>query len=194
VLGLELYEPVTVGPLEVSGLAFTLPHLSFPVDLSGGVARFRHRRGDLERLTLSLSFEALARFVAPRLRQALPGAEREVVWGRSLGVGIGIAGNGFALAFDLLWAPSGGDARFLVSRARAVGLASPALGHALRIADTVLGDLSTRRGRLIAVTGVGGRLGKALLPAVGARVPSAGRVRFGDVVVDSDRLEVELDA
>jgi cellulose synthase operon protein C len=194
VLGLELYEPVFVGPLEVSGLAFTLPHLSFPVDLSGGVARFRHRRGDLERLTLSLGFEALARFIAPRLRQALPGVEREVVWGRSLGVGIGVAGSGFALAFDLLWVPSGGDARFVVSRARAVGLSSPALGHALRIADTVLGELSTRRGRLLSVTAVGGRLGKALLPAVGARVPGAARVRFGDVVVQTDRVEVELDA
>ncbi len=194
VLGLELYEPVTIGPLEVAGLAFTLPNLSFPVDLSGGVARFRHRRGDLERATLSLSFDALARFVAPRLRQALPGAQREVVWGRSLGIGIGLAGSGFALAFDLLWAPSGGDARFLVSRARAVGLSSPALGHALRIADTVLSELATRRGRLIEVSGVGARLGKALLPAVGARVPSADRVRFGDVVVETDRLEVELDA
>jgi cellulose synthase operon protein C len=194
VLGLELYEPVLVGPLEVSGLAFTLPHLSFPVDLSGGVARFRHRRGDLERVTLSLGFDALARFIAPRLRQALPGAEREVVWGRSLGIGIGVAGSGFALAFDLLWVPSGGDARFAVSRARAVGLSSPALGHALRIADTVLGELSTRQGRLISVTGVGGRLGKALLPAVGARVPGAARVRFGDVLVETDRVEVELDA
>lgn len=194
VLGLELYEPVVVGPLDVSGLAFTLPNLSFPVDLSGGVARFRHRRGDLERLTLTLPFEAFARFVAPRLRQALPGAHREVVWGRSLGIGVGIAGTGFALAFDLLWAPSGGDARFVVSRARAVGLSSPALGHALRIADTVLGDLATRRGRLVAIGGVGARIGKALLPPVGARVPSAGRVRFGDVLVETDRVEVELDA
>lgn len=194
VLGLELYEPVVMGPLEVSGLAFTLPNLSFPVDLSGGVARFRHRRGDLERLTLTLTFEALARFLAPRLRQALPGAERQVVWGRSFGLGIGIAGSGFALAFDVLWAPAGGHARFVVSRARAVGLSSPALGHALRIADTVLGDLATRRGRSVTVTGVGGRIGKALLPAIGARVPSAGRVRFGDAVVETDRLEVELDS
>jgi tetratricopeptide (TPR) repeat protein len=194
VLGLELYEPVALGPLEVSGLAFTLPNLSFPVDLSGGVARVRHRRGDLERVTLTLSFAALGRFLSPRLRQALPGAEREVVWGRSSGIGIGVAGGGFALAFDLLWAPSGGDARFIVSRARAVGLSSPALGHALRIADTVLGDLCTRRGRLITIEGVGGRIGKVLLPPVGARVPNAGRVRFGDVLVETDRAEVELDA
>lgn len=194
VLGLELYEPVVIGPIDVSGLAFTLPNLSFPVDLSGGVARFRHRRGDLERLTLTLPFEALARFVAPRLRQALPGAQREVMWGRSLGFGVGVAGAGFALAFDLLWAPSGGDAGFLVSRARAVGLSSPALGHALRIMDTVLGELSSRRGRHVTITGVGGRIGKALLPPVGARVPGASRVRFGDVVVETDRVEVELDA
>jgi cellulose synthase operon protein C len=194
VLGLELYEPVVIGPLEVSRLAFTLPHLSFPVDLSGGVARFRHRRGDLERLALTLPFEALARFLSPRIRQALPGAQREIVWGRSLGIGVGVQGTGFALAFDVLWAPSGGDARFLVSRARAVGLSSPALGHALRIVDTVLGELATRRGRLVAIEGVGGRIGKVLLPPIGARVPSAARVRFGDLVVETDRAEVELDA
>jgi len=194
VLGLELYEPVTVGPVDVAELSFVLPNLSFPVDLSGGVARFRHRRGDLERVILTLPFEALARFMAPGLGRAMPGVKRQVVWGRSLGIGIGVSGSGFALAFDLLWAPSGGDARVVVSRARGVGLEGPALGHALRLLDTVLGELGERRGRMIAITAAGARLGKALLPAVGARVPSAQRVRFGDVSIEADRAVVELDA
>src|SRR5262249_4823594 len=67
-LGRELYEPVEVGPLTVSALALTLPNLKFPVDLSGGVARFRHRRGDLERLKLELAFASLTRFATPRLK------------------------------------------------------------------------------------------------------------------------------
>ena len=51
-LGLELYEPVALEPLVVEDLAWSLPKLRFPVDLSGGVDTFRHRRGELTRLEL----------------------------------------------------------------------------------------------------------------------------------------------
>ena len=44
-LGIELYEPIEVGPLELVELEATFPGLRFPVDLSGGVPLFRHRRG-----------------------------------------------------------------------------------------------------------------------------------------------------
>jgi tetratricopeptide (TPR) repeat protein len=194
VLGLELYEPVEVGPLTVSALAVVLPNLKFPVDLSGGVARFRHRRGDLEHLKLEIAFERLTRFLVPRLKALLPEVTRVVVWGRSAGLGIGIAGAGAALAFDVLWVPSHGDARFVVSRARGVGLSGPALGFALRAMDSVFGDGAQREGRLVTLVAAGARLGKALLPAVGARAPAAARVRFGDVALRDDGLAVELDA
>ncbi len=194
VLGLELYEPVEVGPLTVSGLAVVLPNLKFPVDLSGGVARFRHRRGDLERLELKLTFEALTRHAVPRLKSIIKELTRTVVWGRSSGIGVGVAGGTAALAFDLLWVPTHGDARFVVSRARGVGLGGPALGHALRAVDSVLAGLGQRRGRLVTIAGAGALLGKALLPAVGARAPSAQRVRFGELVVADDHLGFELDA
>src|SRR6187399_1687512 len=49
-LGMELYEPLSLSAFEVSAFAFTLPGLRFPVDLSGGVAQFRHRRGELQHL------------------------------------------------------------------------------------------------------------------------------------------------
>jgi tetratricopeptide (TPR) repeat protein len=194
VLGLELYEPVEVGPLTVSALALTLPNLKFPVDLSGGVARFRHRRGDLEHLKLELGFGSLTRFATPRLRAVLPEVSRVVVWGRSAGLGVGIAGGSAALAFDVLWVPSHGDARFVVTRARGVGLGGPALGYALRALDSVLGDLAERKGRLFTIPAAGARLGKALLPAVGARAPGAARVRFGDALPGDDTVSVELDA
>ena len=194
VLGLELYEPVEVGPLTVSELALVLPNLKFPVDLSGGVARFRHRRGDLERLKLELSFDALVRFVTPRLKAVLPGAGRAVVWARSAGIGIGVAAGQAALAFDVLWVPTHGDARFVVSRARGVGLGGPALGHALRALDSAFGELGERKGRIVTIAGAGARLGKVLLPAVGARAPGGERVRFGDAAFATDRVSVELDA
>jgi tetratricopeptide (TPR) repeat protein len=194
VLGLELYEPVDVGPLTVAKLALVLPNLKFPVDLSGGVARFRHRRGDLEHLRLALPFEALARFLSPGLKSALPNASRAQVWGRVSGFGVGVTAGSAALAFDVLWAPTQGDARFVVGRARGVGLTGPALGHALRALDSVLGGVAERRGRLVSITKAGALLGKVLMPAVGARAPGVERARFGDLVVDSDRLEVDLDA
>ena len=194
VLGLELYEPIDVGPLTVSALAVVLPNLKFPVDLSGGVARFRHRRGDLERLELRLPFEALTRFAAPRLKSVLKDLSRTVVWGRGAGIGVGLAGGSAALAFDLLWVPSHGDARFVVTRARGVGLGGPALGHALRAVDSVLGGLGARKGRLVTIAGAGAMLGKVLLPAVGARAPGAERVRFGDVLLGDNELCFELDA
>jgi tetratricopeptide (TPR) repeat protein len=194
VLGLELYEPVEIGPLSVSELSLLLPNLKFPLDLSGGVARFRHRRGDLEHLKLELTFESFVRFATPRLKSVLPSASRVVVWGRSAGIGIGVAGGGAALAFDLVWVPSHGDARCVVARARGVGLGGPALGHAVRAMDAVFGELAERRGRLFTLTSVGTLIGKVLLPAVGARAPAAQRVRFGELVVEDDHLSVELDA
>jgi cellulose synthase operon protein C len=193
-LGLELYEPLGVGPFVVESLSLLLPNLKFPVDLSGGVSRFRHRRGDLEHLGLSLAFDKLAKLVLPRVKDVVPDARRVVVWGRSSGVGVGIAGTSAALAFDLLWAPSAGDARVVVSRARGVGLGAPALGHALRAMDATLDGIAERRGRLIVFADAGGELGKAILPAVGARAPSARRVRFADLSVQSDRVVFELDA
>jgi len=193
-LGLELYEPIDVGPLTVSKLALVLPNLKFPVDLSGGVARFRHRRGDLEHLRLSLSFDALARFLSKGLKRALPNAGRALAWGRVSGFGVGVTAGNAALAFDVLWAPSQGDARFVVGRARGVGLGGPALGHALRAVDSVLEGIGVRRGRLVTIPKAGALLGKVLLPAVGARAPSVDRARFGDLSVESDRIEVDLDA
>ncbi|MFC1641624.1 hypothetical protein ACFL5O_02885, partial [Myxococcota bacterium] len=59
-LGIELYKSVLLGPLEVAALSWLVPSLRFPVDLSGGVPAFRHRRGDLEHLALRISQTALA--------------------------------------------------------------------------------------------------------------------------------------
>jgi cellulose synthase operon protein C len=52
-LGIELEHPLPLGALQVEQLSISLVGLSFPVDLSGGVARFRHRRGALEHLSLT---------------------------------------------------------------------------------------------------------------------------------------------
>ncbi|HEY3252644.1 MAG TPA: hypothetical protein VGJ91_01805, partial [Polyangiaceae bacterium] len=61
VLGMELYEPIVLGPIDVTRLSITLPNLKFPLDLSGGVPHFRHRRGELEQAVLTSTLTRLAR-------------------------------------------------------------------------------------------------------------------------------------
>jgi tetratricopeptide (TPR) repeat protein len=194
VLGLELYEPIEVGPLTVEALSLTLPNLKFPVDLSGGVRRFRHRRGQLERMRLGLSFERFSRFVSSRAREVIGAPGRCTLWAREAGFGIGLLGTDCALSFDLLWAPTEGDARWVVSRARGVGLKGPALGYALRVLDAVVGKLGQRQGRVLTLPRAGFALGQLLLPAVGARAPSAGRVHFGELELDAEGVRLELDS
>ncbi len=194
-LGIELYEPVEVGPISVRALSLTLPGLRFPLDVSGGVRVFRHRRGDLERVDLWLAPGGLARWLGPRLREVLGPLDRAVaVWSDPPRIGVGLVSGATALAFDLLWAPSGGDARFVVDNARGANLDGPALGYALRAVDAALGDLAERRGRLVTFGDAGAALGRAILPAIGARAPAAARVRFGALGLDAEGVAVELDS
>ena len=195
VLGMELYEAIELGPIDVTQLSITLPNLKFPLDLSGGVPQFRHRRGELERAVLRSSLTRVARHFESRVGDVLGPLVRPVaVFARPQGIGVGLVGQGRALAFDLLWVPEERDARFVVNDARGVGLPGAALGFALRALDGVFGDLGARRGRVISMADAGATLARVLLPAVGARAPSARRVRFGALLEDGDELQVELDA
>ncbi len=195
VLGMELYEPIEVGPIDVTTLALTLPNLKFPLDLSGGVPRFRHRRGELEHASLALDFARFGAFVSRRIGAALGALVRPVsVFARPNGVSLGFVAAESALAFDLLWAPEERHARFVVSEARGVGLSGAALGFALRTLDTIFAGIAVRRGRVISIPDAGGQLGRMLLPAVGARAPSGQRVRFGPLLVANEGASVELDA
>ncbi|MES1173362.1 MAG: tetratricopeptide repeat protein [Myxococcales bacterium] len=195
VLGMELYEPIELEPLSVTRLALTLPNLKFPLDLSGGVPHFRHRRGQLEHATLVSGLIRLARFFERRAGDVIGALVRPLsVFAREQGVGVGLVGDGRALAFDLLWVPEERHARFVVSDARGVGLPGAALGFALRALDGVFAGIGERRGRVITIPDAGALLGRVLLPAVGARAPSARRVRFGGLSTSNDDMRLELDA
>ncbi len=196
VLGMELYEFIDVGPIEVRALASSLPGLKFPLDLSGGVPVFRHRRGDLEHIGLTLSLDALGRWLTPKLGEGIVGKllRPARVWSVPHGIAVGLCGEKGALAFDLLWAPTESDARFVVMHARGAGLDAPALGHALRAVDSGLSGLGQRRGRVFSIAHAAARMTRIVLPAIGARVPSTRRVTFGGLDVDGDQARVELDA
>ncbi|MEO8181983.1 MAG: hypothetical protein ABI895_24375, partial [Deltaproteobacteria bacterium] len=184
-LGLELYEPVRMEPFVVEDLAWSLPKLRFPVDLSGGVDSFRHRRGELTRLELATSFAALASYVRPRLREALGrSSSAPQLWPREHGVGVGLVGELGSLAFDLEWAPTGQDARWIVSNARGVGRIGVPLAHALRVADTLFGGLAERRGRVLTLSHLAQTLCRHLAPALGARTPATSASRIEKLDID----------
>ncbi len=194
-LGMELYEPIEIGPLIVERLSLTFAGLRFPVDLSGGVPRFRSRRGDLQEVVLRLRLSDLARFAQKRFAEPFGPLHKPVaMFPISGGVCVGLVGDKKALAFDLLWASDQAGARFVVSHARGVGLDAPALGVALRACDALVEGFGRRSGRVLEISEVGARIGRALLPAVGARAPAAAAVRFGELFQELDELQVALDA
>ncbi len=194
-LGMELYESIEIGPLIVERLSLTFAGLRFPVDLSGGVPRFRSRRGELQELVLRLRLSDVSRFAQARVLEPFgPLLKSPAVFAIAGGIGVGLVGQRSALAFDLLWAADGGTARWVVSRARGVGLDAPALGIALRACDALISGFGRRSGRVVEISDVGARVGRALLPAVGARTPASAAVRFGELYQELDELQVTLDA
>jgi tetratricopeptide (TPR) repeat protein len=180
-LGMELDAPFALPPLVVRELALTLPGLRFPVDLSGGVSRFRHRRGELSHLGIEVRGSALARWAAPRLRGVLAATETlpEVVLAPiDEGVLVGMRAGGAVLAFEVVLAPADRDLRFFVEAARGIDLGAPPHLVALR----ALGALSAGAGRLeggaVLVADAVAAVLRELMPACGARVPSAEGVRW----------------
>src|SRR5688572_8224692 len=59
-IGIELVQPMRVGPLVCEQLEVELPGINYPVDLSKGVKQFSARRSALSGLTVSVVLETLA--------------------------------------------------------------------------------------------------------------------------------------
>jgi cellulose synthase operon protein C len=192
-LGLEAYADLRLDPLLVDELAWTLPNLRFPIDLSGGVDVFRHRRGALSRLGLRASFASLMTHARSRLRDAVgPATAPPQLWPLPDGVGVGVVGDQGALAFDLRWAPSGHDARWIVSNARGVGTVTVPLAQALRVAETLFAGTAERQGRVLTIKNIGQRLCRQLAPSLGARTPDAAAVRIERLDIDAEGLSLRL--
>jgi tetratricopeptide (TPR) repeat protein len=64
VIGLR--EPLALGPLALHELELEIPDLRFPVDISGGVRLFRHKRCALRRAELRLDVELLGAWLEQR--------------------------------------------------------------------------------------------------------------------------------
>lgn len=172
-LGLETTRPVRAGPIELVELQIRLVGVRFPVDLSGGVRRFRHVRGQIARGRIDLPLAELSNAIVDRARRVVPGCERVVFAASSDGLTVGLAAADWALAFDCVAAPDAEHVRIVIEAARGEGLSVPAQVLACRVAEAVLSGFAERVGSAFIVRDPFVALTKVLLPNAGARVPSS---------------------
>ena len=196
-IGLELARPARLGCLSVTDLSATLPGVRFPVDVSGGVPRFRHRRGELQRLEVELGARSLERWAAPRLR-GLVGTRAPEVWVavRRAAATVCVAATGDAedetpratpvLAFELYALAEGDDLVLVVEQARGTDLPLAATALAVACVEALLRGTAARQGAAFFVKSGAGAIVRALLPEAGARVPGADDVRWTSVAAASD--------
>jgi tetratricopeptide (TPR) repeat protein len=196
-IGLELASPARLGCLSVTELSATLPGVRFPVDVSGGVPRFRHRRGELQRLEVELGARALARWAAPRLRGLL-GVRAPEVWiaVRPAAATVCIAAAtdpeeepprpGPVLAFDLHALAEGENLVLVVEQARGADLPRTATALAVACVEALLGNAAVREGCAFVLRSAAEAIVRALLPEAGARVPATGGVGWTTLAAASD--------
>jgi len=188
-LGIELGAPAKIGCVSVTELALTLPAVRFPVDVSGGVQRFRHRRGVLERITLELTADALARDAAPKLRGLLGERSPSVwiavrPWGATACVTDDDAGR--SLAFEIAIDSFEDELRLVVFGARGIGLHAPAVALAAQAIDGALGRSARREGVRFVIEDALARVTRVVLPEAGARAPDCHSVRFSAITCAAD--------
>jgi tetratricopeptide (TPR) repeat protein len=189
-LGIELGRPTPLGPLQITECVVTLPHVRFPLDVSGGVSRFRHRRGELVRLSFELGSDSLRRYATPRLRGLVaPGPCELWIAVAKAKATIGIAStdeHGAVLAFDVVAEPHGEDLRLIVARARGSSLPAPATALAIAALDAVLGERARREGAMFVLERAAEQVARALLPDAGARAPATDGVRWTGLAAAAD--------
>jgi hypothetical protein len=189
---MELDAPFRIGPITVTSLALALPGVRFPLDLSGGVARFRHRRGELTRIVVEAGAAELIAYAAPRLRGILDAATPDLVVAPvALGALIGLHSGEASLAFDVVVAPVEGDLRLVPERARGVGLGAPAQALALRALAALCGAAGKTVQGAVVIPSAAMAVTRHLLPAAGGRAPSAVGVRWAPPIVDVGRFKLE---
>ncbi len=157
-IGIELAQSVRTGCLCVAGLSATLPGTRFPIDVSGGVPRFRHRRAFLQRVELEVDARGVERWAAPRLR-GLVSTQMPEVWvcARAAGATVCVSGapsidnEDFAsaspiVAFEVCAIAIESDLAFVVERARGSNLPVTATAMAIACVEALLGPLAYRTG------------------------------------------------
>ena len=188
-LGFELAKPARLACLQVTELALSLPAVRFPVDVSGGVQRFRHRRGRLERVTVEIDATDLTKYWAPRLRGLLA-ESTPALWisARPWGATVGITDDASrsSLVFEVALVADDDALRLLPFSVRGLRLSRPAVALAADALAAGLGASVEREGAAFIVHGAPARLVRSLLPDAGARAPETVAVRFGAITAAAD--------
>jgi len=204
-IGLELARSARAACLTLTELSATLPGVRFPVDVSGGVQRFRHRRGELQKILLELPVRSLERWVSPRLRGVLSTRAPDV-WvaaadaratvcvcapesqtpvaaaSKSAKDATGLA----VVAFELHALAEDEDLVLVVEQARGGNLPAHSTAIALACLEAALGGVAERAGAVFVLHRAAHRLLQWLLPEAGARVPSTKDVRWAAVSAHGD--------
>ena len=171
-LALELAEPLRVGPVTVTRLVSSLEGLSFPVDLSGGVTRFRHRRGTLDLMVVEAQLARLASVLTPKARAALDAPSlRLSLLPTDLGLTVGVHDDHKALAFSAFFTPDEHQLQFVVANARGIGFGHHNHATAIRLARA-LGGSVRGRGSVVVLDDALARLAREVLVDAGARLPA----------------------
>ncbi|HVJ90352.1 MAG TPA: hypothetical protein VM580_11150, partial [Labilithrix sp.] len=182
-LGIELARRATVACLDVVELVVRLPNVRFPFDVTGGVAKFRHRRGELDRVAVELDARRAARWAEPLLRGLLgTGVCSVTIAPRAFGATVTILSTDqtparaerarptAALAFEIALVDSP-EVALVVHSARGANLPKPATLLAMRAMAMLLGDTARREGTRFVIAKPAARLARVLLPDAGVRAP-----------------------
>jgi len=197
-VGIELGKEARLGPLRVTSLGVSLPSTKFPIDVSGGVSRFRHKRGELRELVVELEVERTRRWAASKLR-GIVSTGTATVWlaVQKYGASISIADDDgrSVLAFDIA-IESRADALVLTPlRARGVSLPAPPTALAISSMQTLLGSIANREGASFLVPNAIDLIARAILPEAGARAPETDQARWTSIAAARDAwiLHASLD-
>jgi tetratricopeptide (TPR) repeat protein len=198
-IGLELSSGLDLGAAHLSAMRARLLGVTFPLDVSGGVERFRHRRSELVLATVEVSLAAVERFLTGLATDLLPygPATARVLPLAEMLFRVELAGERAALSFDVALAAQGSG---LVAYAHGFrGVLAPEAG--------LLGPVALA-GRLLSKVAValGGEargarlelpdpLKKAAISAFvarGARLPARAPVALIALTHDVERLEARF--
>lgn len=178
-VGLALAAPVALGPLSVRELEVALPGMSFPLDVSGGVHRFRHRRGELRKLTLVGDLGVIATATAPALRELIGAGVPDVRLAAADGrVRVTVSPAPASrehpdrvLVFEVACRIEDDAVELVATDARGASLPAPAQRLAGEALARALGKPFGRAGSTFTLRGVAARVAATLLPEAGARAP-----------------------
>jgi cellulose synthase operon protein C len=184
-IGLEIGGPIPLACASVTELWLRLPQVRFPFDVSGGVARFRHKRGALTRLALELDWDDAARWMATRASGLVaPGAAEVLVAGLDTGSALVTVRSRprspdepvAALAFEVSVLPRDEGLDVVVHGARGAGLRALPTLLAITAVGRWIGRVSRRRGAIFHVADAAAMIARDVLPDAGARVPEVASV------------------